>query len=165
MKEIWKIVEDAPNYEVSNLGNVRHINKKVNRIPQDNGNGYKHIAYVAENGKRRNFYVHIAVAKAFVPNPDPEHYTQVSHLDESRDNNCADNLVWASPKENCNMPLHLERMGIGRGLLCKCIETGVIYYSAREAARQMGLQQSAISKCCRGKQKTSGGFHFEYVEG
>jgi hypothetical protein len=64
---------------------------------------------VRENGRRKNIYIHAAVAKAFIENDDPEHKTDVSHLDETRDNNRADNLVWATKKENCNMPLFRER--------------------------------------------------------
>lgn len=45
----------------------------------------------------------------------------------------------------------------------RCIETGVIYHSAREAARQTGLRPAAISECCRGIRKSCGGFHWEYI--
>lgn len=29
MKEIWQTIKDFPNYEVSNLGNIRHIKKRT----------------------------------------------------------------------------------------------------------------------------------------
>lgn len=126
MTEIWKTIEDAPNYEVSNLGNIRNKARKKNLKPYDNGCGYKKIAFSVD-GKRKYMYVHILVAKAFIPNP--HNLPEVSHLDESRDNNRADNLAWATSKENCNMPLHRERIGRARGTPCKCIETGIVYYS------------------------------------
>ncbi len=49
------------------------------------------------------------------------------------------------------------------------INTGNIintYYSAHEAARQIGQPQNYgnISKCCRGDQRTSCGFKWEYVK-
>ena len=36
--------------------------------------------------------------------------------------------------------------------------------SCAEAARSLGLDSSTISKVCRGKNKSHGGFHFRYVE-
>lgn len=46
----------------------------------------------------------------------------------------------------------------------KCVETGIIYESAYEAARQTGLNPSHISVCRNGKRLTCGGFHWVYVE-
>lgn len=45
-----------------------------------------------------------------------------------------------------------------------CVETGVIYGSVREASRELNLHQSGISLVCIGKYKTTGGYHFKYVE-
>ena len=55
-------------------------------------------------------------------------------------------------------------MGKSKSKLVRCIETGIVYYGAREAERQTGINQSSISKCCKGKQKTAMGYHWEYVE-
>lgn len=57
---------------------------------------------------------------------------------------------------------------IQSGQKCKqvmCVETGEIYCSIREAARQTGLNQSHISKCCRGIKgyQTVGGLHWKFV--
>lgn len=45
-----------------------------------------------------------------------------------------------------------------------CVETGEVYKSISEAGRQLGISFKAISNVCRGKSKTSGGYHWEYVE-
>jgi group I intron endonuclease len=45
-----------------------------------------------------------------------------------------------------------------------CHETNVIYPSAREAARQLELDNSCISKCCKGLRKSVKGFTFSYIE-
>ena len=45
-----------------------------------------------------------------------------------------------------------------------CVETGIIYRSAREAARKNGLCGSTISECCRKPYLTAKGFHWKYIE-
>jgi hypothetical protein len=46
----------------------------------------------------------------------------------------------------------------------KCIETGVIYSTIAEAERKTGVPRNDISATCRGRQKTAGGYQWEYVE-
>lgn len=45
----------------------------------------------------------------------------------------------------------------------KCIDTGKIYDSMISASQELGVSQGSISKCCNGKRKSAGGYHFEYV--
>lgn len=45
------------------------------------------------------------------------------------------------------------------------VETGVIYESITEAARQTNINKSGIARCCKGERKTAGGYHWEKVEG
>lgn len=45
-----------------------------------------------------------------------------------------------------------------------CLETGVIYPSARHAARDLGLQYSKISLVCNGRRTATGGYHFEFYK-
>lgn len=45
------------------------------------------------------------------------------------------------------------------------IEDGAIFNSIAEAARASGIKSpETISRCCNGKQKTAGGYHWEYVD-
>lgn len=46
----------------------------------------------------------------------------------------------------------------------KCIETGVTYNSLTEASKQNNIPKETIGACCRGKQKTAWGLHWEYIE-
>ena len=45
----------------------------------------------------------------------------------------------------------------------RCIDSGVVYESIQECARQLGLEASAICACCKGKHKVVHGFRFEYA--
>lgn len=46
----------------------------------------------------------------------------------------------------------------------RCIETGVEYPSAIEAAQQTGITYYHICENARGKRKIAGGFHWEYLD-
>ena len=43
-----------------------------------------------------------------------------------------------------------------------CLETSLVYNSIKEAGELNGIDPSCISKVCRGKRKTAGGFHWCY---
>lgn len=45
----------------------------------------------------------------------------------------------------------------------RCIETGVIYNSIKDAIEKTGAS-SSIKRCLKNKNSTSGGYHWEYVE-
>ena len=44
-----------------------------------------------------------------------------------------------------------------------CVETGEMFESTHDAQRKTGVHNQSISKVCRGKLKTAGGFHWKYV--
>lgn len=44
-----------------------------------------------------------------------------------------------------------------------CVETGVVFPSTRVAEKQTGIYHGNISKCCKGKLKTTGGFHWAFA--
>lgn len=43
-----------------------------------------------------------------------------------------------------------------------CYETGVVYESIQECARQLDIDATAICSVCKGKHKTVKGYHFKY---
>lgn len=115
MEEIWKNIEDYPNYQISNLGRVKskeryartHIHnkdgmRKVKEIilkPTQNRRGYLRITLFNKNG-RRQYFVHRLVAQAFINND--KNLPAINHKDENKLNNCVDNLEWCDNKYNNN---------------------------------------------------------------
>lgn len=117
-REEWKDIPGHEGaYQVSNLGRVRSLDRKVNspkgmRLsrgkilkPYDNGRGYKMVNLRSGGGKREIAYVHRLVADSFVPNPHG--LDVVDHIDHNRANNMADNLEWVTQKENARRSAHL----------------------------------------------------------
>lgn len=114
IEEIWKDIKNFEGYyQVSNLGNVRSLDRIVN---SSNGNTQKikgklmiilynkrvniYEIHLRKNNKRKCFKIHRLVAEAFVYNDDPINKTSVNHIDGDRSNNCADNLEWVTYSEN-----------------------------------------------------------------
>lgn len=64
----------------------------------------------------------------------------------------------------CHLEETKKKIGKINSKAVRCIETGIVYYGATEAARQTGLDRTSIGKCCRGEQEATGGYHWEFVE-
>ena len=95
MREQWKVVRDHPKYEISTLGKVRNIQTGKLLQPYDDGNGYLRVKLDGDNCR-----LHILVAVAFVPNPDPEHKTVVNHKHGKKHDCRASQLEWVTLSEN-----------------------------------------------------------------
>ena len=110
MQELFK---DIPNYEglyqVSNLGNVKSLEKtftfpnggvvvRKEKILKTNNtyNGYLNVRLFKD--KMKGIGVHRLVAQVFVPNPN--NLPQVNHIDGNKKNNRADNLEWCDASFN-----------------------------------------------------------------
>lgn len=45
-----------------------------------------------------------------------------------------------------------------------CMETQVVYRNSKEAFLNTGVHKDSIGNCCRGTQKTAGGYHWQYLD-
>lgn len=111
LNEVWKQIEGYPNYEVSNLGNVRSLNYNgtgtVQILKQRcTPKGYSSVC-LYNNGKRKNCLVHRLVWEAFCGKiPEGLH---TDHISGDKSNNFLSNLRVVSPKENTHNPITYNR--------------------------------------------------------
>lgn len=117
MEEIWKSVRRFESYyEVSNMGNVRSIDRIVKRgrffekrkshllsvVKSSGTHGYCFVN-LYKDGKTYPKKVHRLVADAFIENPDNK--PCIDHINGLRDDNRVENLRWVTYKENANNPI------------------------------------------------------------
>lgn len=145
-------------------------------------NGYPKYNLQTVDGKK-NVYIHQILAKAFIPNPN--NLPVVRHLDDNKMNWDLSNLVWGTVSDNAQDAIKNGRHNYGGAAAdlvvkarngaktgakngaklskpVRCVETGEIYKSTHEASRVTGIGQSNISKCCLGKRKSAGKYHWEW---
>ena len=172
--EIWKDIKGYEGlYQVSNLGNVKSLerldrlgHKRKEKILKGHADkqGYL-VVTLSKNGSQKTKKIHRLVLETYRPIEGMDNL-QVSHLDETKDNNKLDNLTWATAKENCNMPLHKQRISEqnkNRKNPCKCITTGEVFRNLTVAAETYNIDLANLSKACHGKNKTCGKKEWCYI--
>lgn len=100
--EVWKVIPDWTDYEVSDHGNVRStkFGSRYELKPQANRhrNNYLHFSVHAPGLGRKTIRVHVIVAELFHgPRPDG---LDIRHLDGDSQNNHASNLRYGTRLEN-----------------------------------------------------------------
>lgn len=171
MQEIWKSIKNYEGiYEVSNLGKVRSLDRKImnskNYIQKRRGiflsnqisrKGYLTVN-LSKNGENKRIPIHRLVAQAFIINP--LNLLQVNHKDENKKNNCVNNLEWCTNEYNSRYGTKGKRTS-EKNRNNKSTSKAIYQYnfsgellkmwpSAGECERK-GFNHTGISQCCNGK--------------
>lgn len=175
MEEIWKTIEDYPNYMVSNMGRVKAINwhregKEKEMKPYTTYKGYLRLR-LTKDGKSKQFQIHRLVAEAFIPNPENKPY--IDHINTDRTDNRVENLRWVTNKENCNNPISKQNYSKGnKGKtsvpILQFTKDGEFvrkWNSMSDAEQELGIK-SRLSKYCSNKygRKSAGGYIWRYAD-
>lgn len=157
MREEWRTVEENHNYEISDYGNVRHVERRERVLkPCRSHKGYMLVA-LSLNGVGKTRKVHRLVCAAF-HGPAPDGQSHVDHINYDRADNRADNLRWVSRAENNAHSQHRQAQGVDNGS-AKLTEADVLeirrdpYHRGMDTAfaKRFGVSIRVIGKARRGE--------------
>lgn len=161
--EEWVKVEGyGDQYYVSNKARVRKFKDGEWFYPSITIDkyGYKRLK-LNYNGKKEHVFVHRLVAKAFVPNPNPNRYNIVNHIDENKLNNSPQNLEW------CDIPYNLRysRTRHQRAIV-KCTLEGnyIRRFSIMKDAVDICDYQRVREACCGRNNHEFNGYLYYYED-
>lgn len=98
---MFKVVPDYEFMMINKEGVVKSSNTGNILKPFTDKDGYFRVkVWCPVEKKLKGCYIHRALAKAFIHNPDPDVLTQVNHKNSKRKDNSLENLEWVSPKGN-----------------------------------------------------------------
>lgn len=184
--EEWRKIKEYPQYEVSNMGGWRNIEK--NKQPKGRiSNGYISVC-TGRNTKEMG--LHTIVAKYF-PEICGEWFDgcQVHHKNFNKLDNRAENLIVLTKEEHHKLhyktapdtftkPSKKRNENISKALKGrKAIEKYIpviqinknnilvgLFESGFAAAKRMNKSQGNISSCCKGSLKYAYGYKWRYLE-
>lgn len=185
--EIWKDIKNYEGlYQVSNIGRVKSLDKKVNTKIKNNDyrivkgkilklnkkrNGYLTVD-LSKNGIVKTCTIHRLVANAFIDNP--QNKEQINHINAKKYDNRVENLEWCTYQENVE---HAKINKLYYNKNCKkvrCKQTNKIYESSYQAGEWLNNEifknskstkviANKIRMCCNGKQKKAYNYTWEFV--
>lgn len=174
MENFIKVKGFENYYEISNLGNVRRLGSLNNLKPINNGKDYLSVC-LSVKSKIKRIYIHRLVAMAFLDNK--ENKEEVNHINGIRTDNKLINLEWVTRSEN-----HFHRYKVLKQKGVNFGKTGALNWKSKkvnkldldynlleqypgvmEAMRITKINEASIRSCIYGKQKTAGGFKWQYA--
>ena len=167
--EIWKNIDEALNYEVSNTGLIRNKNSGKILKGRLSKSGYLQVSIkIDKTGSFSNRYIHRLVATYFISNP--ENKREVNHKDGNKENNNVENLEWMTSSEN---QIHKHKI-LGKvktsnrkiGKFDKDTDELLEEFdSILEAVHSMGkTSRVSIDQVLQGKHKYAYGYAWKYLD-
>lgn len=143
--EVWKPIKGYEGlYEVSNLGNVRSLDRYIEtKKGKCFRKGRMRKSFISNKGYRmlelggKKYLVHRLVANAFCENPDRERFNVVDHINTDTLDNRAVNLRWCDTAGNLANPISKKRRteALRRSMTAESIERANITRAANIAKR------------------------------
>ena len=181
INEEWKPIKGYENlYMISNFGRLKHL--KYGRVKKErlcgsylNNNGY-YLCHLYKNNIRRMILLHRLVAEAFVPNPN--NYPFVNHKNSIRTDCAYYNLEWCTRSYNTKYSYdHNDRRrkmnwksgkyNINSKSVIMSDKNGNFikrFDCIMDAERELGILNNSIVSCLKGRNKTSGGYKWNYAK-
>lgn len=150
-------------YEISNLGHVRNkiTGKILTNIARPN---YASVTLQIGNGQQKSFYVHVLVARYFLPNP--KGLPEINHKNQDKMDPRLNNLEWCDRRYNMTYGGIVDR--IIAGLMnhspeFMCMETGMIYNNQSQAARELRINRYNLNSVLAGRRRSVSGLTFKWL--
>ena len=162
MCEEFRIISDYPNYEVSNIGNVR--NRKTGKLlkPSKHNRGYLKVDLSDAKKKLKSFLIHRLVATAFIPNPDNK--KEVNHIDGRKSNNCVENLEWVTHQGNQSHAFKTQLASNEyKRKKVRCIENNKIFPSITSVSDEYNVSKTYVSQSIKNGYSIQRKYHFELI--
>lgn len=139
---VYEKIDYGQHFLISDSGDIYSLRTKKILKKYLNHEGYFQICVsLGSRSQRKVFKLHRAVAENFVPGKAES--LVVNHIDGNKTNNKSTNLEWVTPETNT---LHAMNKGLfTHGHKVRCIQTGVVFLSMREAGRWCGMETKAGS--------------------
>ena len=124
---------------------------------------------VTKDGSNKHTTVTLSrlLALAWIPNPDPEHLSDVDHIDNNRLNNNLSNLRWVSHRDNLVKDHRRQLMKKANGRPIKKLNDDGsydIYSSIKEAAELNHLSNTSVAGSANGTLHLSKPYHFIFAK-
>lgn len=181
MEEVWKDIKGYEGlYQVSNLGRIKGLKRKVKSpqgssgfrtikekilIPHISNRGYAVVNLSKDNIKVLRS-IHGLVCDAFLENPN--NYHCINHKDENKLNNCVNNLEWCTTRYNNLYNNKIDRLTKARMKKIVQIDNDnkaiKIWESSKTVGDALGISNTLITRCCRERGKTAGGYKWKYAD-
>jgi hypothetical protein len=145
-EEEWKVIEEFPRYMVSNLGDVKHIDRHEPRKISVNNKGFPIVVLFGQDSKTRYLrQINKLVASAFLRPTTFHDETAVWHIDGDLLNCRADNLKWALRSHVLEWnEMHRSRVPKFKTPHIRDNQTGEIFSNALECGLANGELESKV---------------------
>lgn len=166
---------DFEKYKFQKDGSVWSEHKKGYLNGRKDRDGYILINLASKDGKFHTYKLHRIIAELYCDIPDglSVDNLEVDHIIPISEGGTNDysNLRWVTSQENHNNPRTLANRSKAmrnKSSMSKTVvqikNNDIIaeYPSTREIERQFGYDHKAISRCCRGINKTAYGYTWKY---
>lgn len=187
--EVWKDIEDYPNYQISTFGNVKSKERYVNTIggakrkikdkilkPTLDSRGYYVVSLYNEKGKSNPKLIHRLVCETFLENKN--NYPVINHINGIKIDNRLENLEFCTQSHNIKEAYrlglekpnktNLGKFGIKNKKARKIKQIDIntneiinVFYGVCEAGRKTGINYRNIDLCLKNKRNYAGGYKWE----
>ena len=142
----WRTVVHAPEYQVSSEGEIRSIYTMRPLVGGRDKDVYKTIVLCTGGRRISGRFANIVCVAFHGPRPDG---MVIRHLDGSRDNNAAKNLMWSTQKENISDKTRHGTSQCGeRNARTILTEENVRYIRASTERGAALARRFGVGRCC-----------------